>query len=73
MVTHSAAQDDNCVTFRRPAHIAMGNAINGNITDITSFVLLAVAPLNLIKGTLVSVLTLLLYKRIAKPLFGLQK
>ena len=53
--------------------IAMGNTINGNITDITSFVLLAVAPLNLIKGTMVSALTLLLYKRIAKPLFGIQK
>ena len=50
--------------------IAMGGAINGGIHSLTSFVLLAVAPLNLIKGLCVSVLTLLLYKRVARPLFG---
>lgn len=49
--------------------IAMGSAINGNIHNVTTFVLLSVAPLNLIKGTLVSALTLLLYKRIEKVLF----
>jgi len=32
--------------------------------------MLAVAPLNLIKGFSISVLTLLLYKRVARPLFG---
>ena len=50
--------------------IAMGTAVNAGITNITTFVLLAVAPLNLIKGTAVSVLTMLLYKRVARPLFG---
>ena len=50
--------------------IAMGGKINASIEDITSFVILAVAPLNLIKGSAVSVLTLLLYKRVARPLFG---
>ena len=53
--------------------IAMGSVIDGGIRDLTTFVLLAVAPLNLIKGLMVSVLTLLIYKRIARPLFGLQK
>lgn len=52
------------------AIIAMGSSINGNIHSVTSFVILAVAPLNLIKGISVSVLTLLLYKRVARPLFG---
>lgn len=52
------------------AIIGMGSAINGNIHSITTFVLLAVAPLNLVKGISVSVLTLLLYKRVARPLFG---
>jgi len=52
------------------AIIGMGSKINGNIHSISSFVLLAVAPLNLIKGICVSVLTLLLYKRVARPLFG---
>ena len=50
--------------------VAMGGAINGNITSVSTFVLLAVAPLNLIKGITVSLLTLLLYKRVARPLFG---
>ena len=50
--------------------IAMGSAINTGIHSVTTFVLLAVAPLNLIKGLSISVLTLLLYKRVARPLFG---
>ena len=50
--------------------IAMGSKINNNIQSLQSFVLLAVAPLNLIKGTMISVLTLVLYKRVARPLFG---
>ncbi|MBO5867551.1 MAG: ECF transporter S component [Oscillospiraceae bacterium] len=50
--------------------IAMGSAINGSIQNLTGFVLLAVVPLNLIKGVGVSILTMLLYKRIARPLFG---
>lgn len=50
--------------------IAMGTAVNGSINSVSTFVLLAVAPLNLIKGVSVSALTLLLYKRVARPLFG---
>lgn len=49
--------------------IAMGGKVNPSITNITSFVMLAVAPLNLIKGVSTSLLTLLLYKRVARPLF----
>ena len=52
------------------AIVAMGAQINGHITSVSTFVLLAVAPLNLIKGISVSVLTMLLYKRVARPLFG---
>lgn len=50
------------------AIIGMGGKINGNITSLQSFILLAVAPLNLIKGAMVSILTLLLYKKVARPL-----
>ncbi len=50
--------------------IAMGSAINPVISNVPTFVALAVAPLNLIKGAAVSLLTLLLYKRVAKPLFS---
>ena len=53
--------------------IAMGAKINGGITSISTFVLLAVAPLNLIKGATISLLTLLLYKRVARPLFGIRE
>nr|MBQ8243619.1 ECF transporter S component [Oscillospiraceae bacterium] len=53
--------------------IAMGAEIHSGVTSVTTFVMLCVAPLNLLKGTVVSVLTLLLYKRVARPLFGIHK
>ncbi len=51
------------------AIIGMGTAINSSIHSITTLVLLSVAPLNLLKGVTVSALTLLLYKKVARPLF----
>lgn len=45
--------------------IAAGTAVNKRITDITSFVILAVAPLNIVKGTIVSVITVLVYKKLS--------
>ena len=53
--------------------IAMGGKINGSIRSLSTFVLLAVAPLNLIKGVAISTLTLLLYKKTARPLFGIRE
>jgi riboflavin transporter FmnP len=50
--------------------IGMGTPVNPGISDISTFVLLAVAPLNLIKGAMISILTMLLYKRVARPLFA---
>ena len=55
------------------AIIGMGAKINGNIHNVTTFVAICVAPLNLVKSATVSVLTLLLYKRVARPLFGRTK
>lgn len=52
------------------AIIAMGTEIWGGVKDVTTFVILCVAPLNVVKGAMVSVLTMLLYKRVARPLFG---
>ncbi len=46
--------------------ISMGSAIHPAVNNVTSFVLFCVAPLNLLKGTAVSVMTLLLYKRIGR-------
>ena len=45
--------------------IAMGHKINGAIHDITSFVVITVAPLNLVKGGIVSLITLMIYKKIS--------
>ena len=55
------------------AIIGMGAKIHSGIHSVTTFVILAVAPLNLIKGVMISVLTLLLYKKIARPLFGVKE
>ena len=55
------------------AIISMGTKINASIHNVSTFVMICVAPLNLIKGTVVSLLTLLLYKRVARPLFGIHK
>lgn len=50
--------------------VAMGTTINSRINSVSTLVFFCVAPLNLVKGGAVSVLTLLLYKRVARPLFG---
>lgn len=51
--------------------ISMGAKVHAGVKGVTSFVVLCVAPLNLVKGTVVSVLTALLYKRVEKPLYFL--
>lgn len=51
------------------AIIAMGTQVNGAITDLSTLVLLAVVPFNLLKGVLVSVLTFFLYKRVERLFF----
>ena len=53
--------------------IAMGSKVNGAVTNVTTFVMICVAPLNVIKGVMVSIPTMLLYKRVARPLFGLHR
>lgn len=52
------------------ALIQMGTKVNSSITGLTSFILLAVVPFNLFKGVVVSILTLLLYKRVSPILHG---
>ncbi len=47
------------------ALIEMGSKVNGNITDMTTFIILAVVPFNLLKGALTAVITMLLYKRVS--------
>ncbi|MDR1017715.1 MAG: ECF transporter S component [Lachnospiraceae bacterium] len=45
--------------------IAMGTSINSHINNLFTFVLLAVAPFNLLKGFLISLITFLIYKKIS--------
>ncbi len=46
------------------AIIAAGTAVHGSVTSVFTFVALCVAPFNLLKGLIVSVITFFLYKRI---------
>jgi len=48
--------------------VGMGTAINANITNVTTLVLFAVAPMNLLKGCSVSVATVLVYKKLSPVL-----
>ena len=48
------------------AIIGMGTAINPNVKDLLSFVLWFIAPFNLIKGILLSIITIPLYRKIEK-------
>ena len=52
------------------AIIGMGTAINPSIDNIMTFVVIAVAPFNIIKGMAVSVITMLIYKHISPILKG---
>ena len=45
------------------AIISMGSIINPRITDLGSFVILMIAPFNLVKAVLISLITLPLYKK----------
>ena len=49
--------------------VGMGTAVNPSIVSVNSLVLFAVVPFNLLKGTVVSLLTFLLYKRLARVFF----
>ena len=48
--------------------IGMGAAVNPLVSDLKSLVVCAVAPFNLVKGIICSVLAMLLYKRVSKIL-----
>jgi len=58
------------VVYGQPleAFVVMGNALNPAIVDLKTFILFAVAPFNLLKGIIISVLTALLYNRVGKYL-----
>ncbi len=51
--------------------VEMGTALNKNITSLSTFVIFAVAPFNLLKGVLVSSIVFLIYKKIS-PIFRMR-
>ena len=53
------------------AIIGMGTAINPYINNVSTLVLMAVVPFNILKGVVVSLLTMVLYKRVEKLLLRL--
>ena len=53
--------------------IAAGTAIFSSVTDLKTLVLFCIVPFNLIKGAAVSVLTVLLYKRVEGVFFRRKK
>lgn len=46
------------------ALVDMGSAVNKLITNLTTFVLFAVVPFNLLKGSIVSIIVALIYKKL---------
>ncbi|MDD7267346.1 MAG: ECF transporter S component [Lachnospiraceae bacterium] len=51
------------------AILALGTAVNGAINSVQTFVLIAVVPFNLVKGSLVSLILILLYT-VLKPVMN---
>lgn len=53
--------------FKMPidALVGMGTAVNANITSLFTFVVFAVAPFNLLKGVMDSIIVLAIYKKIS--------
>jgi len=51
------------------AIIGMGSAINSHVTDLFTMMIFTVFPFNILKYTIVSVITFLLYKRLKSVLF----
>ena len=53
------------------ALVEMGTAINAKITSVSTLILFAVTPFNLLKGVLVSLIVFLIYKKIS-PIFRMK-
>ena len=51
--------------------VEMGTAINAKITSVSTLILFAVTPFNLLKGVLVSLIVFLIYKKIS-PIFRMK-
>jgi riboflavin transporter FmnP len=50
--------------------VEMGTAINGKIVDMKTMILYAVVPFNILKGIVLSAMTILIYKKVSPLLHG---
>lgn len=48
------------------AIVAMSQSANSNIVDLKTLIILGITPFNIIKGTLISIITLLSYKKLSR-------
>lgn len=53
------------VTYTVDSFVYLGSLVNPLVKNLTSFILFAVAPFNLVKGVLDSVIVVLIYKRVS--------
>jgi riboflavin transporter FmnP len=58
----------NVLKFPIDAIVEMGNIVNSNIVDLNSLIFYAIIPFNILKGIVLSVITMLIYKRISSLL-----
>lgn len=56
---------EKAMGFPVSAVVEMGSAVNSAIVDLPTFILYAIIPFNLIKGLVVSVFTVMLYKYVS--------
>jgi len=55
----------NVLKFPIDAIVEMGNLVNNNIVDLNSLIIYAIIPFNILKGIILSIITMLVYKRIS--------
>jgi len=53
------------LNFPGEAVVKMGHTVNPFIIDLKSFILFAIIPFNILKGLLVSLITILIYKKLS--------
>lgn len=58
----------NALKFPIDAIVEMGSIVNSNIVDLNSLIFYAIIPFNVLKGIILSVITMLIYKRISSLL-----
>jgi len=56
---------EKILNFPVAAVVGMGRSVNPNITDLNTFIIWAIMPFNLLKGIIIGLITLPIYKRIS--------